>query len=99
MSYTCKMLDLWREEVGLGRTTVARYRNTIVNGSPMLVVAGNINGYLFITPEEQELFWKRARAGEFAKTIKTPGKNDTTVTDLEDAPPKARRRRGRGRGR
>ncbi|MDD5350027.1 MAG: hypothetical protein PHQ12_07435 [Chthoniobacteraceae bacterium] len=89
------MFDEWREKVGISRTACSRYRGTIINGRPMLTVSGNINGLLFITPEEDELFWRRARAGEFAKIVKTPGKHDTTIVDLEDVPPRARRRKGR----
>lgn len=63
------MFDAWCAEVGVGRKTAFRWRQTIIGGEPMLVVAGSINGRLFITAAEDERFWARARAGEFAREL------------------------------
>lgn len=53
--------DLWLSRIGRSRSTGHRWR------SRRWVEPINIDGHWFITEEEIERFWCRAKAGEFAK--------------------------------
>jgi predicted site-specific integrase-resolvase len=58
-------LQKWCEQVGIDRITAYRWR---IAG--MLQCSANILGNLYLTREDDETFWKRARAGEFTRELK-----------------------------
>ena len=62
--------DEWLRGRNLTRTTGYRYRQQ------GLISTVNIFGRLYVTREEIEKFEKRAIAGEFHKTGKTPGRRE-----------------------
>jgi hypothetical protein len=54
----------------IGRDRVSGYRWAKAG----LVKTENVLGFPFITSDEIQRFWTRVRAGEFARTVKTPRK-------------------------
>ena len=58
-------LPRWCELVGIDRVTAYRWRL-----AGMLRCSANILGNLYLTRADDETFWERARAGEFARELK-----------------------------
>jgi hypothetical protein len=68
-------LDKFIESIGVTRETLVKWRR---NG---LLETCNIYGRLYVTTEEATRFKRRAMAGEFAKCIKRP-KREQQLADI-----------------